>query len=90
MKNSSISPLEKLELQRSRVKEEIRQSENRIARHWDSLTTPPPETTVVQKYVNKAEKAYVIYDGVMLGYKLCKRFNRFAGLFKKKKNNRKS
>lgn len=74
-----------LEQQRAKLRAEIRQCESRIARQWEVLVTPPPENTVVQKYVNKAEKAYAIYDGVMLGYKLCKRFNGFASLFRRKK-----
>lgn len=85
MKDKNPYTLAAIEQQRAKVRAELHRCESRIARQWEVLVTPPPETTVVQKYVNKAEKAYAIYDGVMLGYKLCKRFNGFAHLFRKKK-----
>ena len=47
-----------------------------IATHWQTLFAPADTSgSKVQQFVNQAERAVAIYDGVMLGYKLLKRFN---------------
>lgn len=76
---------ETLRQEQARLRQQIRQSGRRIANHWEYLTTPPVTEGRFQNVVAQAERAFVVYDGVMTGYKLFKRFNRFAALFTKKK-----
>lgn len=46
-----------------------------IATHWQTLFAPSPDSgSKVQQFVNQAERAVAIYDGVMLGYKLLHRW----------------
>lgn len=47
-----------------------------IASHWQSLFSPADTSgSKVQQFVNQAERAVAIYDGVMLGYKLLHRWS---------------
>ncbi len=81
---TDIYTSEKLRAEKAQLQKELKQCARRISQHWAALTAPPEETTKFRGWVNQAERAYVVYDGVMTGYKLMKRFNRFAELFKKK------
>ena len=46
---------------------------------------PPPADTKVQQWVNSAERVVAVYNGVMMGYKLLRRFR---GLFSHRKKRR--
>lgn len=81
--------LQTLELQKRALKKDIALCEKRISRHWDLLFTPPQPNTKVEALVAHAERAYAVYDGVMLGYKLLRRFNRIMGMVRGKKKSRK-
>ena len=47
-----------------------------IAEQWHTLFAPPAESDgKLQYWMSQADRAVAVYDGVMLGYKLLKRFN---------------
>ncbi len=47
-----------------------------IAEQWQTLFAPPAESGgKLQYWMSQADRAVAVYDGVMLGYKLLKRFN---------------
>ncbi|MGM9687669.1 MAG: hypothetical protein ACI3YD_01335 [Alloprevotella sp.] len=47
-----------------------------IAEQWHTLFAPPAESgSKLQHWMNQADRAIAVYDGVMLGYKLLRRFN---------------
>ncbi len=47
-----------------------------IAEQWHTLFAPPAESGgKLQYWMSQADRAVAVYDGVMLGYKLLKRFN---------------
>ncbi len=57
--------------------EQLDANRSAIATHWQTLFVPAPASeSKVQQFVNQAERAVAIYDGVMLGYKL---FHRWGG-----------
>ena len=59
-----------------------------IAKKWQLLFAPPSESeSKVQMWVNQAERAVAVYDGVMMGYKLFRRFNGFFHLWGHKQKN---
>ena len=76
--------VELLQQERAKIRKQLEANKTAIVNHWASLVTPAPADTKVQMWVNQAEKAYAIYDGVMLGYKLFRKFNHFVGIFGKK------
>ncbi len=76
--------VESLQQERAKIRKQLEANKTAIVNHWASLVTPAPADTKVQMWVNQAEKAYAIYDGVMLGYKLFRKFNHFVGIFGKK------
>lgn len=68
-----MTTLERLRARREQLREETAQSAAEIRKHWETLFTPPPADTKVQRWVSQAERALAVYDGVMTGYKLMKR-----------------
>lgn len=76
--------VESLQQERAKIRKQLEANKTAIVNYWASLVTPAPADTKVQMWVNQAEKAYAIYDGVMLGYKLFRKFNHFVGIFGKK------
>lgn len=85
MNNGNTYTHERLQREKQQLQKEILRSKKAISRHWNNLTATPPETSKLQGWVNQAEKAFVVYDGVMTGYKLLRRFNRFTSIFHKKR-----
>ncbi len=75
---------EALDAERAKLRSQIETSRSRISKRWTALTTPPPEANQFQHWVNQGERAFAIYDGVMTGYKLCRRLGNVASLFKRK------
>lgn len=85
MMSQEQNTIEQLLQRKEYLKKEIHKSGSRIANDWKMLFTPPAENSKVQHWVNQAERAFAVYDGFMMMYKLSKRFGTFAQLFKKKK-----
>ena len=71
------------------LKEEMDECKGRMHDAWRTLFAPPVAETRVQHWVNQAERVVAVYDGVMLGYKLCRRLNLIAGWLKPKNKKRK-
>lgn len=84
MRNTTKYTIESLQKERTKVNKQLEANKAAIVNHWASLVTPTPADSKVQMWVNQAEKAYAIYDGIMLGYKLFRKFNNFVGIFGKK------
>lgn len=61
-----------------------------IATHWQTLFAPADTSgSKVQQFVNQAERAVAIYDGVMLGYKLLHRWRSTMSKWGKKLHRKK-
>lgn len=89
MKQPATYTIESLQQRRSQLQKQLNNSKEVITDQWIKLFAPPQAETKVQMWVNQAERAYAIYDGVMLGYKLIRKFNMFASLFHRKNKNKK-
>lgn len=76
---------ESLEAERAKLRGQLDKSRSRISQRWAVLTTPPPESTQFQHWVNQGERLFAIYDGAMTGYKLCRRLGQLTSFFKRKK-----
>ena len=83
--SQSQNPMVQLQQRKEYLQKEIHRSSRKIATEWNTLFTPPAENNKVQHWVNQAERAFAVYDGFMMMYKLSKRFGTFARLVKKKK-----
>lgn len=67
------------------LQKQLNDCKAQISKRWDLLTAQPKENNKPQHWMNQIERAFIIYDGAMTGYKLFRRFNTIAGIFKKKK-----
>lgn len=74
--------LEEIDLRREQARQAFRKTERDIKRQVDALLAPPPAGNKMQEWIGHAERAYAIYDGVMTGYRL---YRRFRGFFRRKK-----
>lgn len=70
---------------RSEIDQQLQKSKKRMASQWQALTSPTKADTQVQQWMGQAEKAFAIYDGFMMMYKLIHRFNTITSIFKRKK-----
>lgn len=70
-----------------KIEKRLAAKRNEISQQWDMLVAPPKSSSNMQQLLNQAERAVAIYDGVMTGYKIIKRFNSF---FKRTKRNKKT
>ena len=77
--------LQALSVRKAELKKELTQTSESIRDHWHALMDPPPADTKVQQWVSSAERVVAVYDGVMMGYKLLRRFR---GLFSHRKKRR--
>lgn len=68
--------LSEIEIRRSQTEKALRQMELRIKEKTNRLLAPPPAANKMQEWINNAERAYAVYDGVMTGYKLLKKLKR--------------
>lgn len=75
--------LESLKQQQKILQHELIRCERRITNHWNFLFTPPQPNTKIEALVAHAERAYAVYDGVMLGYKLFRRLNHAMGFMQR-------
>ncbi len=82
--------IQSLQSRRKDLQQQLDESKTAIAGHWGKLFAPAQTDTKVQMWVSQAERAYAIYDGVMLGYKLFRRFNSVMSLFHKGKKKNKT
>lgn len=81
----TIYTLATLQEKQDALQEQLNSSKTKIGKHWDKLTAQPKENNRPQHWMNQIERAFIIYDGAMTGYKLFRKFNTIASLFKKKK-----
>lgn len=71
--------LESLQAMRADLRRQKHEAAERIAEKFHQLCTPEPADTPIQQWVQRVERAYLIYDGVMTGYKLMRRFHKALG-----------
>lgn len=81
-KTYSMSSLQE---KQAALQKEIEKSRHEMARHWQSLTMRPDGHSRSQLWMSQLERSLIVYDGVMTGYKLLRRFNTLTSLFKRKK-----
>lgn len=74
-----------LQKRRAELQAEMQKTRESIALQASLLFTPAPATTKMQHWVQQAERAVAVYDGVMTGYKL---FQKFRSVFVGKKGRR--
>lgn len=77
-----IYTLEEIKAERQMAYSRLKKSKLRVSGHFNSLFSPPEAVNKMQHWANSIERAIVVYDGVMTGYKL---FRTFRGVFRKKK-----
>lgn len=81
MKRFTYTPQE-LEARRNRLTKEIEKKEQSIRHKWQNIIAPPAPENKLAQWINRAEAAYSVFDGVMTGYRLCRTFSSF---FRRKK-----
>lgn len=74
-----------LQAEKLNVQKQLDKSKSIISDNWTSLFAPTEADTKMQYFVNQAEKAIFIYDGVMFGYKLIKRLGNIKNIFQRRK-----
>ena len=78
--NQGFCTIAEIEEYKSRIKEDIQDDEAKIASLWNSLfhkEEPTMPKTPVQKIINLANLGTGILDGVILGWKLYRKFHGF-------------
>ena len=78
--NQGFCSIAEIEEYKSRVKEDIQDHEAKIASLWNSLfhkEEPTMPKTPVQKIIHRANLGTGILDGVILGWKLYRKFHGF-------------
>ena len=78
--NQGFCSIAEIEEYKSRVKEDIQDDEAKIASQWNSLfhkEEPTMPKTPVQKIINLANLGTRILDGVILGWKLYRKYHGF-------------
>lgn len=74
--------LAEIERQRLLVDKGRRELEAGIKEDVAHLFAPMPSGSKLQSWINNAERAIAVYDGVMLGFKF---FRQFRGMFHRKR-----
>lgn len=78
--------LEQIKWERMRVERELKRVERAMAKDFNELVAPPPPTdNKLEAAVNTAVKAWNIFDGALMGYKLIRRFGKFTKVFSRNK-----
>lgn len=80
-----IYTLASLQQKQAELQKELDKSRRKMSAHWQSLTAQPEESSRSQFWMNQLERSLAIYDGVMTGYKLLRRFNALTSIFKRRK-----
>ncbi len=84
--NTKKYTLESIGAQRARIGKQLRSKSELMRRRYNSLFAPPPPShNVVERYVNFAEQAWALFDGVRTGYKVLRRMSGFLHLPRKRK-----
>lgn len=71
--------LEEIEARRAYLACRIREKSDSIARRWDDIASPRGHHRGAGWWMSRAVTAWSIYDGVIVGYKLCHLLNRLFG-----------
>ena len=84
---TTTNTLERIRWERKRVQKELEQLEQVIADDFHELTAPPPPSNnKLEAMIGVASRAWSIFDGAMMGYKLFRRFGKASrGLSKSKR-----
>ena len=64
---------------------ELKKSKENIVVLTRTLFSPPPTDSPTLTWVSRIAKGFALYDGIMLGFKLWRRFGRVLGAFHRKK-----
>lgn len=70
---------------RDALRAEMLASSERITDLWHDLVTPPPADSKSEILISNFQRGFAIFDGVMTGYKILRRFGMFIP---KRKRNR--
>ena len=83
---TTTNTIERIRWERKRVQKELKQLEQVIADDYNELTAPPPPSNnKLETMVSVASRAWNIFDGAMMGYKLFRRFSKASRGFSKGK-----
>jgi len=82
MATKRVFTLEEIKAERQKTYSALKKNKLRVNGHFNSLFNPPEAVNKMQHWANGIERAIVVYDGVMTGYKL---FRTFRGVFRRKK-----
>lgn len=86
----SVFSLDMVRRRRAVIDQELGQVEKQIAEDFQTLFAPPePGKNKMETLVNTATKAWFFVDGVLMGYKLLRRFGAVSRIFKSSKRKRK-
>lgn len=85
MTRETTYTLASLQKRQEALQEKLNASREKISEHWQALTAEPEENNVAQHWMNQVGRAVAIYDGVMTGYKLFRRFRAITSFFGKRK-----
>lgn len=67
--------IERIQWEQKRVQKELKRLEQTIAEDFNELTAPPPPSNnKLETMISVASRAWSIFDGAMVGYKLFQRF----------------
>lgn len=70
----SPDPLAALEARRAALKQALHAHEQSLREGFTALVAPPTPTSQFALWVNRAQAAYNLYDGIATGYKLARHF----------------
>lgn len=74
---TTTNTIERIRWERKRVQKELKHLEQVIADDYNELTAPPPPSNnKLETMVSVASRAWNIFDGAMIGYKLFRRFGK--------------
>lgn len=84
-----ISSLDELRLYKEKIYREIQEDEHKIGGLWNDLfhkTTMPEPSTPIQRLTNVMSMGTSIVDGIILGWKLYRKFKGSQVLFKRRRH----
>lgn|GEM_PF-335481 len=74
---TTTNTIERIRWERKRVQKELKHLEQVIADDYNELTAPPPPSNnKLETMISVASRAWNIFDGAMMGYKLFRRFGK--------------
>ena len=72
-----VYTLEEIDRRRAALRSQIKGHEASLRRRWQTTFQSPPAESKWQGLVNKADAAFSIYDGFMMGLKVFRRVRRW-------------